>query len=134
MRPVRILILALIGAVAVAACSETPEVLDGGVTTFPDEDDVAELVAEVQAEIQEVSTEIENSEAAADLRAAWSELSSELNAAIASITSNQAIDTAAVRDQLDEFQSEVEMAGDEVSDELRSAWIELRSKFERLLG
>jgi ABC-type glycerol-3-phosphate transport system substrate-binding protein len=134
MRPVRILILALVGAVAVAACSETPEVLDGAVTTFPDEDDVAELVAEVQAEIQEVSTEIENSEAAADLRAAWSELSSELNAAIASITSNQAIDTAAVRDQLDEFQSEVEMAGDEVSDELRSAWIELRSKFERLLG
>lgn len=132
MRTIRILIVALAGAVAVAACSDTPEGLTP--TSLPGEEDVAELVAEVQADIEEVNTELANSEAADELRTAWSELNAELTTAIQSITSNQAVDTEAVRNQLDEFQSEVEAAGDEVSDELRSAWIELRSKFERLLG
>lgn len=132
MRPLRILIVALVGAVAVAACSDTPEGLVP--TSLPGEEDVAELVFEVQTDIEEVNTELASSEAADELRAAWSELSSELNGAIQSITSNQAVDTEAVRNQLDEFQSELDAAGDEVSDELRSAWIELRSKFERLLG
>lgn len=134
MRTVRILIVALAGAVAVAACSDTPEGLDDAVTSLPGQDDVTALVAEVQADIEEVNTELANSEAADELRTAWSELNAELTTAIQSITSNQAVDTEAVRNQLDEFQSEVEAAGDEVSDELRSAWIELRSKFERLLG
>ncbi|HUG07276.1 MAG TPA: hypothetical protein VMP13_00030 [Acidimicrobiia bacterium] len=134
MRTVRILIVALAGAVAVAACSDTPEGLDDAVTSLPGQDDVVALVAEVQADIEEVNTELANSEAADELRTAWSELNAELTTAIQSITSNQAVDTDAVRNQLDEFQSEVEAAGDEVSDELRSAWIELRSNFERLLG
>lgn len=134
MRPIRILILALAGAVAVAACSDTQESLDDTVTALPGEDDVAELISEVQADIEEVNRELADSEAADELRVAWSELNSELTGAIQSITSNQAVDTEAVRNQLDEFQSELEAAGAEVSDELRSAWIELRSKFERLLG
>lgn len=134
MRPIRILILALAGAVAVAACSDTQESLDDTVTALPGEDDVAELISEVQADIEEVNRELADSEAADELRVAWSELNSELTGAIQSITLNQAVDTEAVRNQLDEFQSELEAAGAEVSDELRSAWIELRSKFERLLG
>ena len=134
MKRVRILILALAGAIAIAACSDTPEGLDDVVTSLPGQDDVVELAAEVQADIEEVSTELANSEAAEELGTAWSELNAELNTTIQSIISNQAVDTDAVRNQLDEFQSEVDAAGDEVSDELRSAWIELRSKFERLLG
>jgi Mg2+ and Co2+ transporter CorA len=134
MKRVRILILALAGAVAVAACSDTPEVLDDAMTSLPGEDDVAELVTEIQSDIEDVTTEIENSEAADELRSTWSELRSELTGALDSMTSNQAVDTEALRDRLDQFQNDLEATGEEVGDDLRSAWLDLRSNFEQLLG
>jgi predicted nuclease with TOPRIM domain len=134
MKRVRILILALAGAVAVAACSDTPEVLDDAMTSLPGEDDVAELVTEIQSDIEDVTTEIENSEAADELRSTWSEVRSELAGALDSMTSNQAVDTETLRDRLDQFQNDLEATGEEVGDDLRSAWLELRSKLEQLLG
>jgi predicted nuclease with TOPRIM domain len=134
MKRVRILILALAGAVTVAACSDTPEVLDDAMTSLPGEEDVAELVTEIQSDIEDVTTEIENSEAADELRSTWSELRSELAGALDSMTSNQAVDTETLQDRLDEFQSDLEAAGEEVGDDLRSAWLTLRSNLEQLLG
>jgi predicted nuclease with TOPRIM domain len=134
MKRVRTLILALAGAVAIAACSDTPEVLDDAVTSLPGEEDVAELVTDIQSDIEDFTTEIESSEAADELRSTWSELRSEIAGALDSMMSNQAVDTEALRDRLDQFQSDVEAAGDEVGDDLRSAWLTLRSKLEQVLG
>lgn len=134
MRTVRILIVALIGSIAVAACSDTPESIDDAVSSLPGEDDVAELGADIQAEIDAVSTAIENSEAADELRDGWSDMQAELDEAMNAIASNEAVDTDAIRAELDEFQAQVEAASDDVSDELVSAWNELRAKFEQLIS
>lgn len=134
MRTVRLLIVALIGSIAVAACSDTPESIDDAVSSLPGEEDVAELGADIQAEIDAVSTAIENSEAADELRDGWSDMQAELNEAMNAIASNEAVDTDAIRAELDEFQAQVEAASDDVSDELVSAWNELRAKFEQLIS
>lgn len=133
-KPLRLLLIALIGALAIAACSDTPDSVDDAVTSLPGEEDMAEAAADIQAEIEAVSTEIENSEAADDLRAAWSDIQVEINSAVDSVTSNETVDTEAIQAELDEFQAEVEAAGDEVSDELVAAWNELRSTFEELIS
>lgn len=134
MRTVRILIVALIGSIAVAACSDTPDSIDDAVSSLPGEEDVAELGADIQAEIDAVSTAIENSEAADELRDAWSDMQAELEEAMNAIASNEAVDTDAIRAELDEFQAQVEAASDDVSDELVSAWNELRAKVEQLIS
>lgn len=134
MRTVRTLILVLIGAIAVGACSESPDSVDEAVSSLPDEEDFAELRAEIEAEIEELSTEIESSEAADDLRDAWVDMQAELDAAMDSIESNESIDTEEIRSQLEEFQTEVEAAGEEASDELVAVWNRLRSRFEQLIS
>lgn len=134
MRTVRLFLVALIGAFAMAACADTPDTVEDAVSSLPGEEDVAEVGADIQAEIEAVATEIENSEAADDLTAAWSDMQAEINAAVDSITSNEAVDTEAIQAELDEFQAEVEAAGDAVSDDLVVAWNELRSTVEDLIG
>jgi hypothetical protein len=44
------------------------------------------------------------------------------------------IDTTALQSELDEFESELTAAGDEVGDDLMSAWSSLRAKFEDLIS
>lgn len=134
MRRVRILIVTLVGALAIAACSDTPDTLDEAVSSLPGEDDVAELTTEIEAEVQELSTEIENSEAADQLRDAWTEVRAEVTEAVGALTTGSAVDTEAVRAELDEFQAEIEAAGEEVGPDLTAAWNELRSKVEQLIG
>jgi len=134
MRTIRLLLIALIGAFAMAACSDTPATVEDAVSSLPGEEDVAEVGADIQADIQAVATEIESSEAADDLSAAWSDMQAEINAAVDSITSNETVDTEAIRAELDEFQTEVETAGDAVSDDLVAAWNDLRSTVEEMIG
>lgn len=134
MRRIRVLILALIGALAVAACNGTADIVEDPVTTLPSQDDMVEVVTEVQADIEELGDEIANSEAAEELQAAWANLESELRGMMESVRTNQTFDTDAVENQLAEFGQQVEAAGDEVGDELQAAWFELRSKIEQLLG
>lgn len=134
MRTVRLLLVALIGAFAMVACADTPDTVEDAVSSLPGEEDMAEVGAEIQTEIEAVATEIENSEAADDLSAAWSDIQTEINAAVDSITSDGTVDTEAIQAELDEFQTEVEAAGDAVSDDLVAAWNELRSTVEELIG
>ena len=134
MRTVRLLLIALISAFALAACSDTPDTVEDAVSSLPGEEDVAEVGADIQADIEAVATEIENSEAADDLSAAWTDMQAEINAAVDSITSNETVDTEAIQAELDEFQTEVETAGDAVSDDLVAAWNELRSSVEEMIG
>lgn len=134
MTPIRKLLLALIGAVVLAACNSAADIVDDPVTTLPTQDDVVEVVSEVQADIERLGEEVANSEAADELQEAWTELNSELTSMMESIRTNQAFDTDAVENRLAEFGQEVEAAGEEVGDELQSAWFDLRSKVEQLLG
>jgi len=134
MKPIRMLIAALIGILALAACSDTPDSVEDAVSSLPSEGDVTDALTDVQAEIDAVATEIESSDAADDLREAWSSVEAELTEAANSIASNETIDTDAVQAELEEFQTEIEAAGDEVGDELAAAWRELRSTFEQLMG
>lgn len=134
MRTIRVLIVALIGALALAACSDPPDTVDEAVSSLPSEEEVTDALANLQSEIDAVATEIENSDAADELREAWSNVEAELTEAANSIASNETIDTEAVRAELEEFQTEVEAAGDDVSDELAAAWDELRSTFEQLMS
>jgi hypothetical protein len=134
MTPIRTLLLALIGAVVLAACSGAADIVDDPVTTLPTQDDVVEVVSEVQADIERLGEEVANSEAADELQEAWTDLNSELTNMMESIRTNQAFDTDAVENRLAEFGQEVEAAGEEVGDELQSAWSDLRSKVEQLLG
>jgi hypothetical protein len=57
-----------------------------------------------------------------------------MTAAITAATTDGSVDTAAVQAELDDFQSDLEAVGDDVSSDLMSAWTSLRGKFEQLIG
>lgn len=132
MRKIRIFVLALVAALAVGACSDTPDSIEDAVSSLPDAEDVTDVAEDVQTELNELGEAIESSEAADDLQTAWGEVRTEITSAISSFTSGETIDTEAVQAQLDEFQSELEAMGDDVGDDLMSAWNELRSSFEQM--
>lgn len=136
MRTVRVLIMALMAALAVAACSDAPENVEDAVSSLPSSEEVTENVTEVaedvQTQLNELGTAIENSEAAEDLQTAWSDVRTEVTSAISSFSAGESIDTAAIETQFDAFQTELEAMGDDVGDEVMAAWNELRSAFEQL--
>jgi len=132
MRKTRLIVLALAAALAVGACSDTPDSVEDAVSSLPDSEDVTAVAAEVQTELNELTTAIENSEVAGDLQVAWSEVRTEITSAISSATAGDSLDTESIEAELDEFQSELEAMGDEVGDEVMSAWTELRAAFDQL--
>jgi len=134
MRKIRLLLLALVAALAVGACSDTPDSVEDAVSSLPDSEDVTEVATEVQMELNELATEIENSDVADDLQAAWTDMRTEITSAISSATAGEALDTESIRTELDEFQSELEAMGDDVGDSVMSAWSELRAAFEQLMS
>lgn len=134
MKVIRILAMTVVGLLAVAACADTTGDIEDAVTSLPEASDVADLASEVQAEMTELATEIQNSQAAADLETAWVALQAEMTAALSSVQADGEIDTTALQSELDEFESELTAAGDEVGDDLMSAWSSLRAKFEDLIS
>lgn len=134
MKVIRILAMIVVGLLAIAACADTTGDIEDAVTSLPEASDVADLAGEVQAEMTELATEIQNSQAAADLETAWVALQAEMTAALSSVQADGEIDTTALQSELDEFESELTAAGDEVGDDLMSAWSSLRAKFEDLIS
>jgi formiminotetrahydrofolate cyclodeaminase len=134
MKVIRILAMIVVGPLAIAACADTTGDIEDAVTSLPEASDVADLAGEVQAEMTELATEIQNSQAAADLETAWVALQAEMTAALSSVQADGEIDTTALQSELDEFESELTAAGDEVGDDLMSAWSSLRAKFEDLIS
>lgn len=132
MRTIRVLTMALVATFAVAACSDTPDSVEDAVSSLPDTEDVTAVAEDVQTELNELGTAIENSEAAEDLQAGWTNVRTEITSAISSFTSGESIDTAAIEAQFDEFQTELEAMGDDVGDEVMAAWSELRAAFQQL--
>jgi hypothetical protein len=132
----------LIGAVGLIGCSDTPDTIEDIPTTLPEDipttlpaaDDVQDLVAEVQTEMTDIATEIQNSDASEELQGAWAEIETEIRSAIDSVAESGSLDTSGLQDQFDEFQDTLTSMGDDVSDELMSSWQALRNAFDQLMN
>jgi hypothetical protein len=138
----RITAFLMAGALALAACSsETVDDVTSELESATDvsvaddvEQDAMELAAEVQDEMSTLGTEIQNSDAADDLQAAWNEMQGEVTAALASMGTDGTISTEGLEEGIDEFQTALDSAGDEIGPEITEAWNSLRDKVESLMG
>ncbi len=93
-----------------------------------------ELAAEVEQEMDVLAEEIQASEAAADLKAAWGEVQAEVTAAIATMQTDGTITTDGLEQELEAFQAELDGVGDAVAPELKEAWSSLRTKIEQMMA
>jgi hypothetical protein len=132
MRTVRMLALAVLGLFILVACNDAAGDLEDVPTTLPDAAEVGDAFDEVRNDIEQLATEIENSEAADDLQAQWEDVRADITAAIDSATTDGSIDTTGLEETMDDFQAELEAAGDEFGDEAMAIWTRLRSQIEQL--
>ena len=132
MRNIKTLLVVLVGLFALAACSGTTGTTDG--SSLPAGEDVSDAAAEVQSELSTLASEIESSEAADDIRAAWANVQTEVGTAIATLTAEGEVDTEALQAEFNEFESQLDALGDEVGDDLRESWLEVRRQIEQLFG
>jgi ABC-type glycerol-3-phosphate transport system substrate-binding protein len=134
MRNLKTLLVLLAGLFALAACSGTTDTTDGSISSLPPEEDVSAAAADVQAELTALAAEIESSEAADDIRPAWSSVQMEITSALATFTADGDVDTEALQTAFDEFETQLDAHGDEVGDDLRESWLEVRQQVEQLFG
>lgn len=137
-------ILVLAGLLFLAACGETDVTVtttDPGSVTTADPttgddvtDDVASTVAEIQSEVNELATEVQNSSAAAELEESWNALQANVLAAVAAIGDDGTIDGSAVQEELETFQSQLDALGDEAEPALMEAWETLRDRLQSLMS
>jgi gas vesicle protein len=138
----RIITAVMIGALALAACSGdtvedvTSEIEDATSASVSDEveQDAVDLATDVEQQMDTLSNEIQNSEAADDLQNAWNDIQNEVTAAIASMQTDGTISTEGLEQELNEFQTELDAAGDEIAPEVRDAWTSLRTSIEQLMS
>lgn len=144
MRKSKMPILVLAGLLFLAACGETDVTVtttDPGSVTTADPttgddvtDDVASTVAEIQSEVNELATEVQNSSAAAELEESWNALQANVLAAVAAIGDDGTIDGSAVQEELETFQSQLDALGDEAEPALMEAWETLRDRLQSLMS
>lgn len=143
MRSRSVLVLALTGLLVLAACGDTDlteTTFNSGTVTTGDPtgddvaNDVASTVAAVQAEVAELTTEVQNSAAAAELEGTWNDLQVELLAAVAAIRDDGTIDGAAVQEEVNAFQTQLDALGDEVEPTLMEAWETLRDRLQGMMS
>lgn len=123
--------IAMAGLLVIGACTDgtvDPEVSDDV------EQEAVDLAAEVETQMTNLAIEIQDSEAAADLQGAWGDVQAEITAAIASMGTDGTIQTENLGAELDEFEAELEAAGDAVTPELLQAWEALRSSVEQMMS
>jgi enamine deaminase RidA (YjgF/YER057c/UK114 family) len=131
----------LAGLLALAACSgdglEVSSELDA-VTDVTVTDEVEqsalELASDVEEQMDMLTEEIQTSEAASELESAWSNIQTSVTAAIASMQSDGTVATDEIEEALDEFQTELDAAGDEIAPEVRSAWESLKTSLQDLMN
>lgn len=138
----RIIIAIVVGAMAIAACggesvddlaSDLEDATNGSVSDEV-EQDAMDLAADVEEQMDTLTTEIQSSAAAAELETAWTNIQSEVTAAIASMQTDGSIATEGLEEALSEFQTELDAAGDDLAPEVRSAWDSLRTSIEQLMN
>jgi PBP1b-binding outer membrane lipoprotein LpoB len=138
----RIITAIMIGALVLAACSGdtvedvTSEIEDATNASVSDEveQDAVDLATDVEQQMDTLSNEIQNSEAADDLQNAWNDIQNEVTAAIASMQTDGTISTEGLEQELNEFQTELDAAGDEIAPEVRDAWTSLRTSIEQMMS
>lgn len=130
------------GVLVLAACSggdlddvasELEDVTDATVSDEV-EQDAMDLAADVEEQMDTLSEEIQSSDAAAGLQDAWADVQTAVTAAIASMQADGTVATDGIEEALNDFQSEVDAAGDEIAPELRSAWESLKTSIQELAG
>lgn len=137
MKTFKMIIVALMAVLATAACGNGTADLGTG-TTLPSVGDVTdnpelEAAAEqVQSDMEELAQQIESSQAADELQSEWTELQAEIESVIASVMSDGEVDTSGLETAMDDFQTDLEAAGDELDDELMAAWTSLRTQIMQL--
>jgi len=134
MRSIKTLLVLLAGLFALVACSGTTDTTNGSISSLPPEEDVSAAAADVQADLSALAAEIESSEAADDIRAAWSNVQTEIGSAIATFTADGNVDIAALQSEFDEFETQLDALGDDVGDDLRESWLQVRQQVEQLFG
>jgi hypothetical protein len=132
MRNIKTLLAVLVALSTLAACSGTSGTAEDAISTLPTGEQVDDAAVEVQAELSALAAEIEASDAAAEIQAAWTEVQAEVGSAIATLSADGEVDTAALESEFDEFQSQLDTLGDEVGDDLMAAWLEVRQQIEQL--
>ncbi|MGH8946124.1 MAG: hypothetical protein ACRDVL_08245 [Acidimicrobiia bacterium] len=133
MRTLKMLLFAFL-LLAVASCSGD----NAALTTLQEEmeetaTDVAAAIADAQEEMADIGQRIQESEAADDLQAAWEDLQADLTALFTSLQSEGTVDTTQVEEFMDDFESQLDAAGDQITPELREAWESLRAAIESLI-
>ncbi len=143
MRIVRFVALAVAALMLIAACGDSPS--EGDTTTTgatnttlesaaeTGEFNAAGAVAEVQAEVNELANEIQESAAAEELNEAWTALSAEITEAVTSVEDGT-LGLPNLEAELQEFELTLESLGDEVEPELQQAWDSLRRSVELLMN
>lgn len=138
----RAIALALAGLAGLAACADsTTTSLDEALTgttlagdagaEAPGSGDL-DTIAEFQAEVDELSDAIAQSEAADDLSTAWQALNAELAASIQSIQEDGAIAREEIETGLEDFEQRLDEL--DVEEDVRIAWETLRAHLEQLMS
>jgi hypothetical protein len=138
----RSIALVMAGAIAVGACADTTtgstlpadQAGDTSVDTATSGTGPAtdlEAITEFQAEIDELSDAISESEAADDLSAAWQTMSAELAASIEAIREDGAVAREEIESGLETFEQRLDEL--DVEENVRTAWEALRSHLEQLM-
>ncbi|HSJ35003.1 MAG TPA: hypothetical protein VLB85_08110 [Acidimicrobiia bacterium] len=116
-------VLAVLAVFGLVACGDATVDLDP---------ETGAIVDGVEGEISRLGDEIDASGVEAELAAAWESLETRLTSAVDSVRSGEAIDTEAIRTEVEEFQSDLESS--EAAATVRDAWSTLRAQLDQMLS
>lgn len=140
MKKSKIAALGLSGILALSACTGTDvtNTTDaGGVTSSTSgttQDDSSSAILELQAEVTDLQTAVQNSAASAELQESWNALQTEVLAVISSASADGVVDTTELQDEIDAFQSDLDALGSDVEDDVRSAWDKVKDRIESMMS
>jgi hypothetical protein len=141
MRKTKSFAIAIACLLALGACTDndltTTTVDSGAVTTVADSTeataDVAATIAEVQSDVTDLSNEIQNSAAAAELQESWNTLQTAVLAAVASVADDGTMDGTQIQGAIDDFQTDLDALGADVEPTVAEAWDTLRDNLESMM-
>jgi hypothetical protein len=141
MRKTKSFAIAIACLLALGACTDndltTTTVDRGAVTTVADSTgataDVAATIAEVQSEVTDLSNEIQNSAAAAELQESWNTLQTAVLAAVASVADDGTMDGTQIQGAIDDFQTDLDALGADAEPTVVEAWDTLRDNLESMM-
>lgn len=107
-----------------AACSGTTQSSLGSEAT--------NAISDVQTTVSQLSDQIANSDLPQDLTSAWDDQKAEINQAIDHITAGEPVDTAQLRQSMQDFQTA--LAASDAQQTMKDAWTNLQNDVESLLN